>query len=71
MAAPLSNCTVVEQRAVIRYFWRDGVKTSEIYMRILAQYGEPCMAQKGIFCYHKAHPHSAATTFQAVRKLKF
>jgi hypothetical protein len=47
MAAPLSNCTVVEQRAVILFLWREGVKTSKIYRRILAQYGKLWMAQKG------------------------
>ena len=71
MAVPISNCTVVEQRAVIRHFWREGVENSEICMRILSQYGEPYMTQKGIFCYHKAHPHSTTVTVQAVRKLKF
>jgi hypothetical protein len=70
VAAQLFNCTVVEQWPVI-FLWREGVKTSEIYRRILAQYGEPCMAQKGSFDHQNAHPHSEAATVQAVRQLKF
>jgi len=39
MAAPLSNCTVEEQRSVIRFLWSGGVKPSEIYRRMKVQYG--------------------------------
>jgi hypothetical protein len=47
VAALLSNCIVVEQQAVI--FLSEGVKTSGIYRRMLAQYGEHCMAQKNVY----------------------
>jgi len=30
MAAPLSTCTVEEQRSFIRFLWSEGVKPSEI-----------------------------------------
>ena len=30
MDAPLSTCTVEEQRSVIRFLWSEGVKSSEI-----------------------------------------
>jgi hypothetical protein len=46
MVAPLSNCTLVEQRAVIHFLRSEDVVTSEIYRRMLVQYGEQCMAQK-------------------------
>ena len=39
MAAALSTCTVEEQRSVIRFLWSEGVKPSEIYRRMKAQYG--------------------------------
>jgi len=39
MAAPLSTCTVEEQRCVIRFLWSEGVKPSEIYRRMKVQYG--------------------------------
>ena len=39
MAAPLSTCTVEEQRSVIRFLWSEGVKPSEIYRRMKVQYG--------------------------------
>jgi len=39
MAAPLSTCTVEEQRSGIRFLWSEGVKPSEIYRKIMVQYG--------------------------------
>jgi len=39
MVAPLSTCTVEEQRSVIRFLWSEGVKLSEIYRRMKVQYG--------------------------------
>ena len=42
MAAPLSTCTVKEQRSVIRFLWSEGVKPSEIY-RMKVQYGDSCL----------------------------
>jgi len=39
MAAPLSTCTVEEQRSVIRFLWSEGVKPSEIYRTMQVQYG--------------------------------
>jgi hypothetical protein len=72
MAALLLNCTAVEQRAVIRFLWSEGIKTSEIYRRMLAQYGEHCMAQKNVLLLHdNTCPHSAAVTVHAIRQLKF
>jgi hypothetical protein len=48
MAAKLSICTVEEERAVIRFLWSEGFKTSEIYRRMLTQYGEHFTAQKTV-----------------------
>jgi hypothetical protein len=47
VAALFSDCFVVEQQAVI-FFWSEGVKTSGIYGRMFAQYGEHCMAPKNV-----------------------
>jgi len=38
MAAPLSTCSVEEQRSVIRLLWSEGVKPSEIYRSMKFQY---------------------------------
>ena len=46
MVAPHANDTIVEQQAVICFVW-SGVKMSEIYRAILAQY-EHCVAQKNL-----------------------
>jgi hypothetical protein len=52
MAAPLSSCCV-EQQYVIHVLWSEGLKTSEIYRGILAQYGEHCIAQKNGLLLHE------------------
>ena len=39
MTAPLSTCTVEEQRSFILFLWSEGVKPSEIYRRMKVQYG--------------------------------
>ena len=72
MAALLLNCTAVEQRAVIRFLWSEGIKTSEIYRRMLAQYGDHGMAQKNVLLlYNNVCLHSVAATAEAIRQLKF
>jgi hypothetical protein len=49
MVVPLSNFTVVEQRAVAHYLCSEDVKSSEIRRRTLAQYCEHCKAQKNVY----------------------
>jgi len=49
MAAPLSTCTVEEQRSVICCLWSEGVKPSEIYRRMKVQYGDSCMSQGRVY----------------------
>lgn len=40
---PLSVISFVRHRAVIRLLWSEGVKTSKIHRKMLAQYGEDCV----------------------------
>jgi hypothetical protein len=49
MAAPLNDCTIKEQRAIVCFLWADGVKSAEIHRRILAQYGARTMHQRKIY----------------------
>jgi hypothetical protein len=49
MANPLSDCTIEEQRAIMRFLWAEGVKSVEIYSRMLAQYGARSMHQRKIY----------------------
>ena len=37
--APLQDCSIEEQRGVVRFLWAEGVKPVEIQRRMLAQYG--------------------------------
>ena len=45
MAAPLSTCTMEEQRSVIYFLWSEGVKPSEMYRRKKVQYGDSCLGE--------------------------
>jgi hypothetical protein len=48
MAAPLSDCTIKEQRASVRFLWAEVLKSAEIHRRMLAQYGARNMHQRKI-----------------------
>jgi hypothetical protein len=45
IAAPLSDCTIEEQRAIVHFLWAVVVKSAEVYRRVLAQYGARTMHQ--------------------------
>jgi hypothetical protein len=49
MEAPLSECTISEQRAVIRFLWAEGIKPSEIHRRMLVQYGDKFIGQRKVY----------------------
>jgi transposase len=49
MEAPLSECTISEQRAVIRFLWAEGIKPSEIHTIMLVQYGDKCIGQSKVY----------------------
>ena len=52
MTAPLSTCTVEEQRIIIRFLWSEGVKPSEIYRRMKIQYG--AIGRSLVWTYERA-----------------
>jgi len=47
--APLLDCTIEKLRAVIGLLWSEDFKTYEVFRRMLAQYGELCMAKKSVY----------------------
>jgi hypothetical protein len=49
MAAPLSDWTIEEQRAVVRFLWSEAAKSAEIHRRMLAQYETRTMHQRKIY----------------------
>ena len=49
MDAPLQDCTVEEQRGVVRCFWVEGAKPVEIHPRMLAQYGQGTTSQRKVY----------------------
>ena len=47
MDTPLQDCTIKQQRGVVRFLWA-GVKPVEIHRRMLAQYGQSTMSQRKV-----------------------
>ena len=54
MAAKPTEYSNLERRAVIRFFQAEGVKTSEIYSRMKAQYGCNCLSKSSCYKWAKA-----------------
>jgi len=48
MDAPLQDCTIEEQRGVVRFLCAEGVKPVEIHRRMFAQYGQSTMIQQQV-----------------------
>ena len=53
MDAPLQDCTIEEQRGVVRFLWMEGVKPVEIHLRMLAQYGQSTLSQRKVYVWVK------------------
>jgi len=49
MDAPLQDCTIEEQRGVVRFLWAEGAKPVEIHRRMLTQYGQSSMSQRKVY----------------------
>ena len=49
MDTPLQDCSVEEQRGVVRFLWAEGVKPVEIHHRMLVQYGQSTMSQRKVY----------------------
>jgi len=46
---PLQDCTIKEQRGVVRFLWAEGAKLVEIHRRMLAQYGQSTLSQRKVY----------------------
>jgi len=49
MDAHLQDCTIEEQRGVVRFVWAERVKLVELHRRMLAQYGQNTMSQRKVY----------------------
>jgi len=49
MDAPLQDCSIEEQRSVVRFLWAEGAKPLEIYHCMLAQYGQSTRSQRKVY----------------------
>lgn len=48
MVIPLSDCTIEEQRTIVRFLWVEADKHMEIHRRVLAQNGARAMNQQKV-----------------------
>ena len=49
MDSPLQDCTIEEQRGIVRFVWAEGAKPMEIHCCMLAQYGQSTMSQRKVY----------------------
>ena len=49
MDAPLQDCTIEEQRGLLRFLSTEGAKLVEIHHRMLAQYRQSTMSQRKVY----------------------
>ena len=70
MAAPMEDATHEEKRAVVRFLAAEGVKPSQVYRRMSAQYGSYCWIFPKPFqfqneiCPQQTQGHSRCPTAQ-------
>jgi len=85
MDAPLQDCTIEEQRGVVRFIWAEGVKPVGIHRHMFAQYGQSTMSQRKVYEWVESlnrvehvllmkfvlvgHQHCAHKTTRAAEKL--
>ena len=49
MAAPLSTCTTIEQRGVVRFLWaKKKMEAKDIHKEMLPMYGEHCLSRQAV-----------------------
>ena len=49
MDPSLQDCTIEEQRGVVRFLWTEGVKPVEIHRRMLTQYGQSTTSERKVY----------------------
>jgi hypothetical protein len=48
MATVLEECTIEEQRSVVRFLWAKGLNTKDIHTEISPVYGGKCLSRKAV-----------------------
>ena len=48
MAAPLSTCTKIEHRGVVRFLWAKNMEAKDIRKEMLPMYGEHCLSRQAV-----------------------
>jgi len=48
MAAPMNNCTTIEQRGVVRFLWAKDVAAKDIHKEMVPMYDEHCLSRQAV-----------------------
>jgi len=48
MAAPLSTCTTIEERGVVRFLWEKNMAAKDIHKEMLPMYGQHCLLRQAV-----------------------
>jgi len=48
MAAPLSTCTTIEQRGVVRFLWAKKMEAKDIHKEMQPIYSEHCLSRQAV-----------------------
>ena len=48
MAAPLSTCTKMEKRGVVRFLWAKNMEAKDNHKEMLPMYGEHCLSRQAV-----------------------
>jgi hypothetical protein len=49
MAAPLSTCTTIEQRGIVRFFvGKKIIEAKDIHKQMLPKYGQHCLSRQAV-----------------------
>lgn len=52
MAATIGGLSSIEQRSIVKFLTKEGVKPNEILSRLQVQYGDECMSKSTLYLWH-------------------
>ena len=70
MAEPLSTCTKIEQRGVVRFLWAKNMEAKDIYTEMLPMYGEHCLSRQAVHNWVQKISEGRENAFLTILPLK-
>ena len=69
MAAPLSTCTKIEQRGVVRFLWAKNMEAKDIHKEMLLMYGEHCLSRQAVHNWVQKFSEGRENAFLTILQL--